>query len=91
MIIGYVITIPRTMMMRYMEIYISKLSEKPSGRKRILTLSKPENKINELWPFMKKQIDLRKQIFWVCPLIEEFSSLIIHLQLKDLFIGGKIS
>ena len=68
--------IPRTMMMAlYGDMDISKLSEKPSGRKKILTLSKPENKINELWPFMKKQIDLEKQIFWVCPLIEESSFL----------------
>ncbi len=68
--------IPRTMMMAlYGDMDISKLSEKPSGRKKIITLSKPEYKINELWPFMKKQIELGKQIFWVCPLIEDSSIL----------------
>ncbi len=64
--------IPRTMMMSlYGDMDISKITEKPSKRKKILTLSKPEKKINELWPFIKKQINSKNQIFWVCPLIEE--------------------
>jgi len=50
---------------------ISKITEKPANRKKITTLSKPEKKINELWPFIKKQISENNQIFWVCPLIEE--------------------
>ena len=64
--------IPRTMMMSlYGDMDISKITEKPSKRKSIITLSKPEKKINELWPFIKKQINDNNQIFWVCPLIEE--------------------
>ena len=64
--------IPRTMMMSlYGDMDISKITEKPAKRKRIITLSKPEKKINELWPFIKKQINNQSQIFWVCPLIEE--------------------
>ena len=64
--------IPRTMMMSlYGDMDISKITEKPSKRKNILTLSKPEKKINELWPFIKKQIYDDNQIFWVCPLIDE--------------------
>ncbi len=64
--------IPRTMMMSlYGDMDISKITEKPAKRKMILTLSKPEKKINELWPFIKKQIDSDNQVFWVCPLIEE--------------------
>ena len=55
-----------------MEIWIfQKLTEKPSKRKKIITLSKPEKKINELWPFIKKQIEIDNQVFWVCPFIEE--------------------
>jgi len=50
---------------------ISKITEKPAKRKKIITLSKPEKKINELWPFIKKQLSNQNQIFWVCPLIEE--------------------
>ena len=64
--------IPRTMMMSlYGDMDVSKITEKPAQRKKIITLSKPENKINEIWPFIKKQIDNRNQVFWVCPLIEE--------------------
>ena len=64
--------IPRTMMMSlYGDMDISKITEKPSNRKKIITLSKPEKKIDELWPFIKKQIEIRNQVFWVCPLIKE--------------------
>ena len=68
--------IPRTMMMSiYGDMDISKINEKPAKRKKIITLSKPEKKINELWPFIKKKINNDDQIFWVCPLIEESSFL----------------
>ena len=64
--------IPRTMMMSlYGDMDISKMDHKPSVRKNIITLSKPEKKINELWPYIKKNINQQNQIFWVCPLIEE--------------------
>ncbi len=64
--------IPRTMMMSiYGDMDISKINEKPEKRKKIITLSKPEKKINEIWTFIKKQIENGNQVFWVCPLIEE--------------------
>ena len=68
--------IPRTMMMSlYGDMDITKIKEKPSKRKKIITLSKPEKKMNELWPYIKKQIEFGNQVFWVCPLIEESSIL----------------
>ena len=68
--------IPRTMMMSiYGDMDTSKLTEKPLERKKILTLSKPENKIDDLWPFIKNKINARKQVFWVCPLIEDSAKL----------------
>ena len=68
--------IPRTMMMSlYGDMDISKITQKPANRKSIITLSKPEKKINELWPYIKKQVESDNQIFWVCPLIEESSFL----------------
>ena len=68
--------IPRTMMMSlYGDMDVSKITEKPSKRKKIITLSKPEKKIYELWPFIQKQIENQNQVFWVCPLIEESSFL----------------
>ncbi len=68
--------IPRTMMMSfYGDMDVSKITEKPAKRKKIMTLSKPENKINELWSLIKKKIKNNEQVFWVCPLIEESSFL----------------
>ena len=64
--------IPRTMMMSmYGDMDVSKLDEKPQNRKSIITLSKPESKINDLWPFIEKQLNNKNQIFWVCPLIDD--------------------
>ena len=64
--------IPRTMMMSlYGDMDISKIREKPSSRKSIQTLSKPEKKIDQLWAYISKQISSGNQIFWVCPLIEK--------------------
>jgi len=68
--------IPRTMMMSiYGDMDTSRLEEKPKNRKKILTLSKPEDKINELWPFLEKKIKNKEQVFWVCPLIEDSKKL----------------
>ena len=63
---------------------ISKISEKPADRKEIITLSKPEKKINEIWTFIKKQIENHNQIFWVCPLIED-STLLDYSSAKTKF------
>ncbi len=68
--------IPRTMMMSlYGDMDISIIDEKPALRKKTITLSKPEKKTAELWPYIKKQIENDNQVFWVCPLIEESSIL----------------
>ena len=59
--------IPRTMMMAlYGDMDISIIDEKPSNRKKITTLSKPENKIYELWPFIEKN-NKRKSNFLGMP------------------------
>ena len=68
--------IPRTLVMAvYGDMYVSRLVEKPINRKNIITLSKPEKKIDEVLLFIKKQIKNGNQIFWVCPLIEESKKL----------------
>ena len=77
--------IPRTMMMSlYGDMDISKILEKPANRKKVITLSKPEKKVNELWSFINKQINLDNQIFWVCPLIKE-SSFLDYTSVKKKF------
>jgi len=54
---------------------VSRLIEKPMYRKSVITLSKPEEKIDEILVFIKKQIKNGNQVFWVCPLIEESKKL----------------
>ena len=68
--------IPRTLILAiYGDMDVSKLIEKPTYRKDIITLSKPEEKIDEILIFLKKQIKNGNQVFWVCPLIEESKQL----------------
>ncbi len=64
--------IPRTLTMTiYGDMDLSIIYEKPKMRKPIKTYSKLENKIEDIIKFIKKEINLGNQIFWVCPLIEE--------------------
>tara|TARA_Y100001970_G_scaffold291455_1_gene428642 strand:- start:317 stop:2377 length:2061 start_codon:yes stop_codon:yes gene_type:complete len=64
--------IPRTMMLGiYGDMDISKITEKPAGRAKVITYSKPSKKIEEIWKLLKIKIKEGNQIFWVCPLIEE--------------------
>ncbi|MBD1163840.1 ATP-dependent DNA helicase RecG [Pelagibacterales bacterium SAG-MED11] len=64
--------IPRTLTMTiYGDMDISIIREKPAARKLIKTYSKLETKIDDVLMFIKKQIELNNQVFWVCPLIEE--------------------
>jgi len=68
--------IPRTLILAiYGDMDISRLTEKPKERKNIITLSKPEEKIDEILLFVKDQIKNNNQIFWVCPLIDESKKL----------------
>ena len=68
--------IPRTMMMTvYGDMDITLIKEKPKNRKLIMTYSKLESKILDVIEFTKKQINIKNQIFWVCPLIKESKKL----------------
>jgi ATP-dependent DNA helicase RecG len=68
--------IPRTLTMSlYGDMDLSIIREKPSSRKLIQTYSKLESKIEDVTKFIKKEINLGNQIFWVCPLIEESKKL----------------
>ncbi len=68
--------IPRTLTMTiYGDMDLSIIREKPNIRKPVKTYSKPENKIDDIIKFVKKEIRLGNQIFWVCPIIEESKKL----------------
>ena len=83
--------IPRTLIMTvYGDMDVSRLIEKPYYRKDITTLSKPEVKINEVIEFIKKEIKIGNQIFWVCPLIEESKKLDYEAAIKKFEYLNKI-
>ena len=64
--------IPRTLTMTiYGDMDLSIIREKPKSRKPIKTYSKLESKIDDILKFIKHEINLGNQVFWVCPLIEE--------------------
>ena len=73
--------IPRTLLMTmYADLDISYIRTKPKSRKPIITTTLANSKIPELAIKLKKAINEGKQVYWVCPLIEESE----HLYLIDL-------
>ncbi len=68
--------IPRTLTMTiYGDMDLSVIREKPKNRKEVITYSKSEDKISDIISFVKKEINEKNQIFWVCPLIDESKKL----------------
>ena len=64
--------IPRTLTMTlFGDMDLSIIKEKPKSRKPIKTYSKSDTSTNDVIKFIRKEINLGNQIFWVCPLIEE--------------------
>ncbi|MDH5722539.1 MAG: ATP-dependent DNA helicase RecG [Alphaproteobacteria bacterium] len=64
--------IPRTLSLtNYGDLEISKLDEKPPGRKPVETLLIPKEKIEDLISGLKRKIDEGNRVYWVCPLVEE--------------------
>ena len=63
--------IPRTLLMtHYGDLDVSRLTEKPAGRKPIVTKSVPVDSIERLIERLRLQIKDGAQVYWVCPLIE---------------------
>lgn len=63
--------IPRTLAMTlYGDLDVSVIDELPPGRKPIRTLHRYDNKKAELYAFLRKEIELGRQVYVVYPLIE---------------------
>ena len=76
--------IPRTLAMTvYGDLDISVIDELPPGRKPITTLHKTDKHRLSLFHFLKKEIELGRQVYIVYPLIEESDT----LDYKDLMDG----
>jgi ATP-dependent DNA helicase RecG len=64
--------IPRTLAMSYYaDLDVSTLDELPPGRTPIVTRLVSESRRDELIERIRHQIDQGRQVYWVCPLIEE--------------------
>jgi ATP-dependent DNA helicase RecG len=89
--------IPRTLLMtHYGDLDVSRLTEKPAGRKPIVTKAIPVESIERLIERIRVQLGEGAQVYWVCPLIEgsDRSELAAaeerHAHLAQLFGAGKV-
>jgi ATP-dependent DNA helicase RecG len=63
--------IPRTLLMtHYGDLDVSRLTEKPAGRKPIVTRMVSVDAIERLIERLRVQLNEGAQVYWVCPLIE---------------------
>ena len=68
--------IPRSLALTfYGELDISTIRQLPKGRQKIATKLIPLSDIHRAYKFLRKQIELGRQAFVVCPLISESESL----------------
>ena len=75
--------IPRTLALTsYGDLDISKLDEKPAGRKPIETRILPMQRLDDVIEGVERAIKKGDQIYWVCPLVED-SDLIDLTSVED--------
>ncbi|HMK40043.1 MAG TPA: ATP-dependent DNA helicase RecG [Methyloceanibacter sp.] len=64
--------IPRTLLLTsYGDMDVSRLDEKPPGRKPIATANVPLERLEEVIARIGRAIASGTQVYWVCPLVEE--------------------
>ncbi len=68
--------IPRTLTLTaYGDMEVSRLDEKPAGRKPIDTRLLPKEKVETIIEAITRQIKKGARVYWVCPLVEESEKL----------------
>lgn len=84
--------IPRTLLMtHYGDLDVSKLTEKPAGRKPIVTKAIATDAMEKLIDRLRVQLQEGAQVYWVCPLIESSELLDLaaaeerHAHLRQIF------
>jgi ATP-dependent DNA helicase RecG len=64
--------IPRTLALTlYGDLDVSVIRDLPPGRLAIKTIAKPESRRDELYAFLRQQIDAGRQVYVIYPLVEE--------------------
>lgn len=64
--------IPRTLVLAaFGDMDVSKLTEKPPGRKPIQTITVPTERIGDVVGRLKSALAQGKKAYWICPLVEE--------------------
>lgn len=64
--------IPRTLMMTaYGDMAVSRLYEKPPGRKPVDTRVLPAERIEDVVAAVRRAVDAGGKVYWVCPLVED--------------------
>ena len=84
--------IPRTLMMTaYGDIDVSRLHEKPPGRRPVDTRVLPVDRLNDVIARLRRAIANGARIYWVCPVVDESETLDLaaaterHAALETLF------
>jgi ATP-dependent DNA helicase RecG len=63
--------IPRTLLMtHYGDLDVSRLTEKPAGRKPVKTTMPATGRLEDVIDGLRRMLSQGAQIYWVCPLIE---------------------
>ncbi len=64
--------IPRTLMLTaYGDMDVSRLTEKPAGRKPVQTVLISQERLDEVIAAVRRAIGSGARVYWVCPVIEE--------------------
>ena len=64
--------IPRTLVLAaFGDMDVSKLTEKPAGRKPIQTVTVPNERIGDIVERLRHAVRDGKKAYWICPLVEE--------------------
>ena len=88
--------IPRTLTLTaFGDMEVSRLTEKPPGRKAVDTRTLPRTRMNDVLQAVGRALNSGAKVYWVCPLVEESEKSDLataedrYAQLKDLF-GEKV-
>src|SRR5690606_25305177 len=64
--------IPRTLVLTaFGDMDVSRLTEKPAGRRPIQTVTLPLERLAELVERMRNAVAEGQKVYWICPLVEE--------------------